>query len=439
MAKGVDIVVIADDGSVVPEGRETRYRLRNSAGRYRLLSDTPGLLVMRRALGHEIGASDDADDIDFAALLEEDTTPIEAGGRVVLAGEILTPMTLFQTIEIVAERGFVGELQVFSSGGRHFELLLDRGALIHARSNDPADRLGELLVKQGVVTREALGELLACVSEKNRLGQLCLERGLVDGERLFALLGAQVTGILLRCLTVADGAFVFTTPDPTRPPAEHTVHLSVRALLMDGIRRLDEIEVYRRVVPGGDVCLRALASPRTANLEPDALLVLERCDGETTLTEIGAACELDEFAVTRAAYFLVKARCVEMVSRDRLDEADLRRVVATFSDVLREVFAAMDGASGSETARQMLGAWIDGSGYSSYFGTDVVATGELDAAAVLATARASRDEDPLATLMHVAHELVSFALFCAGSVLPREREMALSKAVNARLGALRRA
>lgn len=437
MAKGVDIVVVGDDGSVSPEGNESRYRLRNSAGRYRILSDTPGLLVLRRVLAHEEVAAE-GDEMDaLEELLTEDTSPIDLGGRVVFAGEILSPMTLFQVIEIVAERQFVGEMQVFSSGGRWFQLTIDRGTLLYARSNDPADRLGEIMVRQGVVDRPTLDALLDNVTANHRLGQVCLDRAVVDPERLFGLLGAQITDIFLRTLTVGDGAYVFTTPDPTQPPPDHTVHLSVRALLMDGVRRLDEIEVYRRLVPGNDVCLRPVANARTTGLDADALAVLARCDGDTSLGEIATAADLDEFAATRAAYFLLKGRCVEVVSRDRLDEVEVRRVVKVFSDILGDVFGTIGSAGGLEPARQMLGAWIDGSGYASYLGNDVAATGRIDPEAVLAVVRASREDDPLGSFMHVAHELVSFALFCAGSALTREREMALSKDVNARLERLR--
>jgi hypothetical protein len=425
-----DILVVGDDGSVAPEGRDSQYRLRASAGRYRILSDTPGLLVLRRVLPHE----EQGDELDaLEELLTEDTAPIDIGSRVVLAGEILSPMTLFQTIEIVAERGFVGEMQVFSSGGGWFQLSLDRGMLLFARSNDPADRLGELMVRKGMLDRQTLEALLDQVTENHRLGQLCLERGVLSGDQLFALLGEQTTGIFLRTLTVGDGAFVFTTPDPTQPPPDHTVHFAVRGLLMDGIRRLDEIELYRQIIPGSDVCLKVIPGADIGGLEPDSLAVLERCDGKTTLGEIARAADLDEFATTRAAYFLVKRKCAKAESRDRFDEAEVRRIVRVFSGILGDVFAAISAAGGREPAQLMLGSWIDGSGYSSYLGEDVATLARIDVERVLATFRSAREEDPLATFMHIAHELVSFALFCAGSALRRDQEMALSKAVNLRL------
>ncbi len=435
MPKGVDVVVVGEDGSVAAEGNDARYRLRNSAGRYRIMSDTPGLLVLRRLLANE-EPGEELDDLE--QLLTGESGPVTAGPRVMLAGEILSPMTLFQMLEIVAERGFVGDMHVFSSGGRWFMLSVDRGTLLHARSNDPADRLGELMVRQGVMDRDRLEALLGDVTGSQRLGQVCLERGALQLEQLFSLLGLQTSGIFLRTLTVSDGAYVFTTPDPSQPPPDHNVHLPVRALLMDGIRRLDEIELYRRLIPGNDVRLRARAGASRVGLEPDALALLDRCDGRT-LGEAGRAAELDEFASTRAAYVLVKRRCIEVVSRDSFDEAEVRRVIEAFSAVLADVFAAIAAAGGLAGAQQMLGAWLDGSGYTAYVGERAATDGTLDTETVLAAMRAAREEDPLATLLHVAHELVSFALFCAGSALTREQEKALSRDVNTRLERIRRA
>ena len=58
-------------------------------------------------------------------------------------------------------------------------------------------------------------------------------------------------------------------------------------------------------------------------------------------------------------------------------------------------------------------------------------------AAVRAWVAAAREDNPLASVHHVAHELVSFAMFCAGSALPREDELRLSRDVNSRLQAIR--
>lgn len=436
MARGVDIVVIGDDGSVHPEGNEARYRLRSNEGRFRIMSDTPGLLVLRRLLPHEEPV-DELDDLEGLLTGGGNSDEITAGPRVILAGEILSPMTLFQMVEIVAERGFHGEMHVFAADGPWFLLAVDQGALMYARSNHADDRLGELMVRESIIDREWLDVLLGDVTHNHRLGEVCLERGVLDREQLFALLQKQTSEIFLRMLLVGDGSYVFTSPDPDQPPPDHSVHLPVRALLMDGIRRLDEIELYRQLIPGSDVCLKARARASLNDLDQDATALLMRCDGHKTLGEMAREANLDEFAATRAAYFLVKRRAAEIVSRDHLDEGEVRRVTAAFSAILRDVFTAVEAAGGLDSARQMLAAWVDGSGYTSYVGAQVATDGTIDTLTVLGAMRSAREEDPLATLHHVGHELVSFALFCAGSALSRDVEIPLSKDVNRRLKAIR--
>lgn len=446
MPKGVDIVVIADDGSVTPEGAEARFRLRGNAGRFRIMSDTPGLLVLRRLLPNE-EPNDDLDDLE--GLLTGDTASdegdaeletgegIASGARVMLAGEILSPMTLFQMVEVVAERGFQGNMHVFAADGRWFMLALNQGALLYARSDHPDDRLGELMVRESLIDREWLDVLLGDVTENHRLGEVCLERGVLDGEQLFSLLQKQTSEIFLRMLLVGDGSYVFTTPDASQPPPDHTVHLPVRALLMDGIRRLDEIELYRQLIPGNDVCLQARVTARLGDdLDADSAALLLQCDGKKTLEEMARLAGLEEFAAIRAAYFLVKKRVAEVTSRSSIDENAVRRMTGEFSAILRDVFAAIEQAGGLESAQQMLSAWAQGSGYTSYLGEKVATEGIVDTQTVLEAMRSAREEDPIATLHHVAHELVSFALFCAGSALSRDEELALSKDVNRRLNAI---
>lgn len=432
--KGVDIVAIGSDGSVAPEGNEARFRLRSNEGRFRIMSDTPGVLILRRLLPGEKSGGD-LDDLE--GMLTGESEELLAGARVMLAGEILSPMTLFQMVEVVAERGFQGDMQVFASDGRWYSLAMDQGALLYARSNHPDDRLGELMIRESLIDRDWLDVLLGDVSHNSRLGEVCLERGVLDREQLFSLLQKQTSEIFLRVLLVGDGAYIFTTPDADQPAPNHTVHLPVRMLLMDGIRRLDEIELYRKLIPSGDVCLKARASARLNELDADAAALLLRCDGRKPLKEMAKLAHLDEFAATRAAYFLVKGHAAEVTSRQHLDEADVRRVTTAFSAILRDVFSAVDDAGGLEPAQKMLAAWTAGSGYTAYLGDRVATDGTIDTGAVLTAMRNAREDNPVATLHHIGHELVAFALFCAGSSLPREQEMALSKDVNQRLAAIR--
>jgi hypothetical protein len=438
LADAEDIIVVDEQGSLAVEGNGARLRLRSRHGRYRLVTDAPGLLILRRVQPgeQEQKLEDEIDALfELAGLGSDEEAP---GGRVLMAGEILDAMTLFQIIEVVGERKWQGDLHVFSSDDIAFELAFDQGALTHARSNHGEDRLGELLLREGVITPEELTTLLGHVGPDRRLGQVCLDEGVLDRKRLFGHLRQQVEGIFNRCLLLEEGAYLFTTPDPGREHAELKVHLPVRALLMVGVQRLDEMELYRERIPNLEVCLESVIAADESELDEAEKIVLAESDGESTLRDVMRAGALGEFEVVKAAYHLVKRGIARLRSRSTIDDATVRRLTDAFSSVLDGIFVTIAEHGDLKAAQAMLSAWVTGSGYDMYFGEDVAHGGRIDADQVLGVLHAARDDDPMGTFHHVGHELVSFALFCASSVLPRERERLLSHQVNRDLQEIRR-
>jgi hypothetical protein len=434
VAKQPDRILIDADGSVLADD-EVRRRLREHAGPMRLFGDAPGLLVMRRELAGDAAEVDEPEDeLDIGLDLEGGQ--IDAGARVVLAGEIISRMTLFQIIEIIAERGFHGDLVVLAAGGRTLQMRLAAGALEDASSDHDEDRLGQVLVRAGYLSEAQLTELLWEVTPQRRLGDVCLERGLLGREALFECLRQQTEGIFFRALLVDHGSFVFTTPDPRAPSTALSLHLPVRPLLMHGIQRLDEMELYRDVIPNDDVILQPRPDADASALEEDAARVFALLDGARSLGEVAAAVDLGEYEATRVAYNLVKTRLATVGRRTGVDEAVLETLVEAFSRILDDIFTAIGLYGDRGAALQMLGAWVQGCGYDSVFGERVVSEGRIDEGHVRQWVAASREGNPLASFHQVAHELVSFAMFCAGSALPREQELALSRDVNQRLSAI---
>ena len=442
MAKKPDRIAIDSEGVVSAEG-DVRRRLRELAGAYRMFSDAPGLVVLRRELAgeDEAEAGDDLDldlylDLDLELGLEIDSGHIDAGARVVLAGEIINRMTLFQIIEIIAERQFHGDLVVLAAGGSTMQMRLSKGALLDARSDHDEDRLGQVLVRAGYLSEAQLTELLWEVTTQRRLGDVCLERGLLGREALFECLRQQTEGIFFRALLVDHGGFVFTTPDPGSPSTALSLHIPVRPLLMHGIQRLDEMELYRDIIPNDDVVLKASGEKDPTKLDADGQRLLGMLDGATPLGTLADAADLGEYEVTRIAYNLVKARYAQVVRRSGVDESLLDTLVDAFAAILDDIFWAIARHGDQAAALSMLGAWVQGCGYDSVFGESIVNEGRIDEEHVRRWVSASRESNPLASFHQVAHELVSFAMFCAGSALPREHELALSRDVNRRLSAI---
>ena len=161
-----------------------------------------------------------------------------------MAGEIVSRTSVLELINIVATTGWSGDLHVFSPAA-HRVLGLDHGALKHAGSDHPDDRLGQVLYRNGVLGKAQLDSILAEVDPERRFGQLVVERGYLTQEVLFSQLQKQVEQIFFGSLLVREGTYLFLQPDESAEPPVHAVHVSIQSLLMDGVQRIDEMALFR--------------------------------------------------------------------------------------------------------------------------------------------------------------------------------------------------
>lgn len=416
VAEPTDLVIVAADGTLRVVGRGAERRLRDRAGRYRLIVDSDELLVLRG----------------------EGRAGRTGGPRVLMAGEIVTGTTVLEVINIIANASWLGDLRIFSETNTR-SLTFDRGAVKHAHSNHPDDRLGEVLYRLGVLSRAELDALLRDVTPERRFGHLLVERGIVDREKLFQYLQKQVETIFHAAVLVREGTYVFTTPDESGPPPPATVHIHAQSLLMEGVQRIDEMALFRERIPHGRMVPQALDGAPETKLDGDASTVLAYCDGTRTIEEIGRETGLGEFGTTKTVYHLLQASQVMLhdASKTGTDADQVRALVAQFNEVMRDIFVAVATYGGVEQTRETLSAWVQGSGYVPFFGERVEEDGSIEperVATALATVQADR---PLEALQQALHEMAAFALFAATTSMPRAQEIALARDVNRRLKAIR--
>ncbi|MCS6796926.1 MAG: hypothetical protein NZ898_00065 [Myxococcota bacterium] len=419
MSRPQDALVVEPDGTVRVAGRSLERRLRDLHGIWEPVILSSRLLVLRRSQG--------AEGVEAARV----------GGRIRMAGEIVGRTSVLETLDVAVNHAWRGDLHIVG-GGAHRVLSLDRGALKSASSTAVEERLGEVMYAAGAIERAQLDALLRELGPERRLGQLAVERGLLAPEQLFEHLQRQAEQIVHGALLVHEGIVLFVEPDDSDPPPTHTMHLSLQALLMEGVQRIDEMALFRERIPSSDVRPRAIgeAGPG-ADLDQAARTVLAACDGERSISELGRLTGLGEFATTRAVYQLLTAGLVRLAPARRVDEDAARRLVAQFNDVLRDVFLAVATYGGLDRTRATVGAWIAGSGYEPLLGSAVEEDGSVSVERVLEGLRRTDVEGPLDVLHRALHELVAFALFSATSVLPRPDELALSRDVQRRLRAIR--
>lgn len=415
--------MIRRDGAVAPEPA-ARGRLTPHAGRYELSVDAPGLLV-----------------------LQEESAPGHPRDRVLMAGEIVSRMTVVEVCNIVASTNWRGELLVVDPEGGRRGLTFDQGALKLAESSLPQDRLAEVLHRHGWLDRPTLEVLRQETGDDDRaLALICVERGLLDREGLFASLRRQAEDIFYGSLLVGDGTYVFRQGERAddRGAAAATLHVPVQALLMEGVQRIDEMALFRQRIPGPEMVpeLKADAPGRAGgrrggSQEPTLAKVLGWVDGRRSIGEIARGTGLGEFGATKAIYQLLQQGTVVLHRPRNIDEAATRRLVRQINEVVRDVFVAVATYGGIDATRATLAAWIQGSGYDALFGDGVDVDGSLDADDVVRRLQSSPEPHPLEHLHQALHELAAFTLFSASTSLPRDQELRLSRDVNRRLQAIR--
>ena len=184
------------------------------------------------------------------------------------------------------------------------------GNVAWACSSSPAERLGPILTNMGLVGRDRLEMVIkeerAKGSEYKRIGQLLVDRGIIAPDEVWRALKVQVTEIFLGLLVSRTGNFVFLRGlEKSKLPAQ--LALDTQGMLLDGLRRLDEMELYRSLVPSIEVAPRPTGKPVSSKLSPEEQKVLALADGRRTVEEMATVTTLGEFEATKAAFKLLEA------------------------------------------------------------------------------------------------------------------------------------
>jgi len=290
-----DDLLIDAKGAPSAASGAAKKRLAHSQGAWKLLA-TPGELLL--ALRYR------ADGL-MSAIRQ-----LHPAGAV-LAGD-LSEMLPSDLLNFLHQGRRTGVLLTRSDGTERGIVLID-GNVAWACSTSAGERLGELLCRMGVANRARVEAALAAqqAREHRRIGQVLVEKGVLGADEVWRGLKHQVIEIFLGLLVARAGSFVFLREvDRARLPA--SLNLDTQALLLDGLRRLDEMELYRTLIPSIDVRPRATGKVLPPEFPPEAAQLLALSDGDHTVGELATATALGEFEATKAAYKLIEAGCLRI-------------------------------------------------------------------------------------------------------------------------------
>jgi hypothetical protein len=387
----LELVRIDATGTAHPLGKTASQQLRARQGSFRLMP-TPAHLVVLRHVGED-GKRDEQDGAIFR-----------------LAGEITVPGSLCDIVGLVGQAGWSGELLVLD-GQTNRSIFFDRGHVIGAQSSSDVERIGEVLYRYGALSREQVHETARNVSPDLRFGEAAIRLGFLTRERLFQLMSKQTEEIVFAVLLVGDGMFYFLDSyDTTRLAARQ--NLQVSALLMEGVRRMDETRYFRERIPSElHVPDRAPGQPPPD--EPELQKVFEAINGQRSVAEICRVVGQGEFEVTQVLFQLVQAgRVLIHAPRPTGPVA----IVALFNQAIAMILEEVDAVGRGGEVRDQLSSFATGAGiYDALLRkAGPAVNGTLDADRITENIAVLVGPDQAeAMLAQWLYEYISFAMFVA--------------------------
>jgi hypothetical protein len=398
-----DLVRIATSGDATAVGTRAARRLQARSGMFEMLPSPPQYVVMRQAVENGVARS------------------------YLLSGEIRSAGVLCDVLSFVAHTGWRGEFLVHDPDeGMSRSIFFEDGSVIAARSTAVNERLGEVLYRYGVLTRDqvtACGD--ASADGSIRFGEAAVRLQFLTREHLFAQMSRQTEEIVYGMLLASRGMFYFLDGFDEgqlswRQP------LSTTTLIREGIRRMHEAKYFRARIPSAEYIPTRVPDRQPPDADP--LGVYGAIDGQRSIADLGRSIRAGDFDVTRAVFQLIQSGHVAI----RAPRLPPTSIVGAYNQAIALILRELDAMDEGDAVRLQLAAFATQKGMTALFqdagpADDGTLDGERIAQNLL---RAGADAEQ--RLADDLYALGSYALFLARPHL-RRRDEGRAKDVKSRV------
>lgn len=222
---------------------------------------------------------------------------------------------IFQLLSVSRKTGTLG----VQRGEEVVMVYLSRGDIIYAYNPNRKLRLGDLLIRKKKLTTSQLERAMRIQRElktRKRLGELLVLESFITRKDLEDVVRKQVEDVIYDLLRWETGNFKFyENKFPTQEDV--TINISTENLILESVRRLDELEHIQKKLPAFDTVLGlAIAETRRAKdvaLEAEEWNVLTLVDGRRDIRRIIEESRLGKLETMKRLAGLLLAGLVESV------------------------------------------------------------------------------------------------------------------------------
>lgn len=412
-------VLIDADGRFKAQNVRLRRWLAQRSGIWQLVPSAENLLVFHR-LGGESEASANR------------TGELQITGSIEAMGGLMDVLTFFSNTKRT------GALVVLSQQVKK-TLFFHEGDVRMATSNVPEDRLGALLYRFGLVTADQLEQALGQLAGTRRLGRVLIDMGVITAHDLYTGIRRQVEEIFYSTLLLRSGVFYFyNLEEEKRAPQQ--LNLQTQNLLLEGVRRIDEMSYFRERIPSAGVVLELKPDVTPRQLGELETTVYALVNGQRQVEEIARESRLGEFETTRVLFHLMQVGYIQRrrdtnISQLPVDDHGKARpdalaaLVESFNTVFRKIFRKVQENDKEEALKEGLDSFFEGAtGFLELFkGVQIAEDGSLAADTLLRNLEELKADNAVDFLYNGLNELLFFEMFTAGEALPAEDEEQLQR------------
>jgi Domain of unknown function (DUF4388) len=217
---------------------------------------------------------------------------------------------------------FTGRVQ-FRRGPAEKVVHFEDGRPVFAISNLPHDRMGDLLYREGKITRDQQQRARDLVVESGRrMGEILVEIGFLKPRELLPAVRHHIEDIVYSLFAWDSGEFVISAGDPTSERIRLTRHPA--ALVLEGVRRKYGAELIEARLRSQSAVVAVRSQRRlgsiaaVADLSPPERAVIQKLDGERTIQQAAEAAQVDPLMAFQLAWALIALGVAEVVDHGPL-------------------------------------------------------------------------------------------------------------------------
>jgi tetratricopeptide (TPR) repeat protein len=202
-----------------------------------------------------------------------------------------------------------------------------KGRVVYASVLNRPDRLGEILVKNGVIHPEDLSKAIQHQEQEGqkKLGEILLGFGMISSEDLQKWVTVQVEEAVYHLFSWNQGTFQFNPGELPDESQVLLVTLNADGLLLEGARRVDEWSQIEKEVYSLDLVFKVGRDPLESGeveLSGNQKRLLPLLNGRRTVRELVEESGLVEFETGKALFELAQAGFVQAVGEKVQGPAD---------------------------------------------------------------------------------------------------------------------